>query len=252
MLPLGGLGGLGALVLLVQAVAAIHALRTGRPYWWFYVIIFLPGIGAVIYLVSEVLPDTRRSPELKRLGANLIQLVDPGRDLRKLQEDLEVSDTFKNRQALARGYVTAGRHEEAIAQYQKCLTGTFQDDPCATLELAHTYFLAGRYGEAIATVDRLKQASERFRPEERELLLARTLEESGDKARALERYAAIIERSSGEEARCRYALLLEEAGQIEKARETFRQIVLRARRSPHYYRRAQKHWVRIARQHLAK
>ena len=81
MLPFGGLGGLGVLVLALQAIAAIHALRTGRPYWWFYVILFLPGIGAVVYLFSEVLPETRRNPELKRLGADLPRgvVVLPGR-----------------------------------------------------------------------------------------------------------------------------------------------------------------------------
>ena len=57
----------------------------------------------------------------EQLGVkDLIELVSPGRTLRQLQEDVEVSDTFKNRQALARGYVTAGMHQEAIAEYQRC------------------------------------------------------------------------------------------------------------------------------------
>jgi hypothetical protein len=246
------LGGLGGLLLVVQVIAAVHALKTRRAYWWLYVILFMPGLGAAVYFVVEVLPELRGSGALNRVGSDLIQLVDPGRSLRRLEEDVEVSDTFRNRQALARGYVGARQYEEAIAQYQKCLVGTFKDDPCCLLELAHAHLLAGLYSEAISTVERLEKTSPRFRPDERRLLLARTFEVSGQTERALEQYAAIAESWPGDEARCRYALLLEENGQVEKAREVFQQILLRARRSPYYYRRAQREWIKIARQHLGK
>jgi hypothetical protein len=246
------LGGAGIFLSLgLQVAAAIHAVKSGRQQW-LWIILFFPMIGCAVYFFSEVLPSLRGSPSLRRMGTDLIQLVDPGRSLRQLQEEVEVCDTFKNRQALARGLVAARRYDEAIGEYLRCLNGTFQDDPCALLELAHAYFCASRYGDATATLERLEKTAPKFRVDERQLLLARTFEQAGDRCRALEQYAAIADVAPGEEARCRYALLLEQSGQTEKACQVFRQILFRSRRSPYYYRRMQKEWIRIAKQRLAK
>jgi hypothetical protein len=43
---------------------------------------------------------------------------------------------------------------------------------------------------------------------------------------------------------------LQRCGQADKARETFQEILTRARRSPGYYRRAQRQWISIAKKQL--
>ena len=78
------------------------------------------------------------------------------------------------------------------------------------------------------------------RAPERNLLYARTLEQLGEVDAALVAYEAVLPRSSGEEARCRYAGLLEKAGQPDKAKDVYRDIL----------RRAQSHWINVARQCL--
>jgi hypothetical protein len=239
---------LGILLLVLQLVCVIHVVKTGRAYYWLWIILLMPGIGAAAYFVAEVLPDLSAGSTMKRMGADLIAIVDPGRSLRQLQDELDVCDTVKNRQALARGYMTAGRHAEAIDLYQSCLTGVFKDDPVVLLELAYAYYLSQRFAEAKETIERLEAIKPDFRQESRQLLLARTLEEAGEKKEALERYAAMLKSSSGEEVRCRYALLLDRTGDSQRARELSREILTRARRSPGYYRRAQKQWIKLAKQ----
>jgi hypothetical protein len=44
------------LILLLQIVCLIHAGRTGRPYFWFMIILFVPGLGILAYLAVEVIP----------------------------------------------------------------------------------------------------------------------------------------------------------------------------------------------------
>lgn len=241
---------LGWLLVLIQVVLAVHVIKTGRTFWWLWIIIIVPAIGSLVYFIVEVLPDMQRSPTVKRLGSDIVTIVDSGRNLRKLREEVEVSDTFKNRQMLARGYMKANMHAEAIEIYQSCLTGIFKDDPSVMLEMALAYFLKEDYFEAKRTLDRLTEHDAAFRPPERRLLYARTLEQSGDTNRALEEYASLVKTSSGEETRCRYAMLLDEDGQSDKAQELYREIVRRARRSPRYYRRAQRHWVNTAKQRI--
>ena len=41
------------LILFVQIACLIHAGRTGRPYFWFMIILFVPGLGIIAYLVVE-------------------------------------------------------------------------------------------------------------------------------------------------------------------------------------------------------
>jgi len=243
---------LGIPVIVLQAICAVHALRTGRAYWWLWIILFLPGIGCLVYFVAEMLPDLQRSSTVRRVGTDLVTIVDPGRSLRRLEEEMEVADTVTNRRALARGYLRAGRHEEAVELYRSCLKGVFADDVGLSLELAYALFLSGAYEEAKQRLEQFDEAELGIRAAERNLLYARTLEQTGDVDGALQQYERIVRQSSGEETRCRYALLLEKAGRTDQAREAFDEIVRRARRSPRYYRRVQKPWIDVAKQHLGR
>ena len=48
------------LILLLQIACLIHAGRTGRPYFWFMIILFVPGLGILAYLAVEVIPGLLR------------------------------------------------------------------------------------------------------------------------------------------------------------------------------------------------
>jgi hypothetical protein len=243
---------LGIAAVVLQVICLVHVVRTGRPYWWLWIILLLPGVGCLVYFLAELLPDMQRSPTVRRVGTDLVTIVDPGRSVRMLEEELEVADTVTNRRSLARGYVKAGRYDEAVELYRSCLKGVFEDDVGLSLELAFALFLSGAYDEAKQRLEQLGETELGIRAPERNLLYARTLEQMGDVDAALQQYEAIVRQSSGEETRCRYALLLEKAGEVEKAREAFAEIVKRAKRSPRYYRRAQKPWIDVARQHLGR
>jgi hypothetical protein len=42
------------LSLFIQFCFAFHALKTGRPYWWIFVIMAFPVMGCLIYYFVEV------------------------------------------------------------------------------------------------------------------------------------------------------------------------------------------------------
>ena len=44
---------------LVQIAALVHAIRRRPEYYWYYIIFFGGFLGAAVYIVSEVLSDTR-------------------------------------------------------------------------------------------------------------------------------------------------------------------------------------------------
>ncbi len=236
---------LGLLSLLVQVYFAVHAYNTGRQNW-IYIIIIFPVIGSLVYFLAEFLPDFVRSHSGKQAAKNFWGIVDPGRELRFLRDQLERADSVKNRKALAEGYINAGFLEEAISLYQSCMEGMYADDPSIQEGLCLAYFLKGDFNRAKENLFKLKEIQGGNMSAEFDLLLIRTYEESGDTDKALKEYPALTGKYSGEEARCRYALLLKKTGTSEEANTLFNEVLKNARLSPKYYKRTQKKWIDIA------
>ena len=56
----------GILGLVLYAGCIIHAIRTGRINYWLFILIFIPGLGSILYLLFEVLPGLRHSNAARR------------------------------------------------------------------------------------------------------------------------------------------------------------------------------------------
>ncbi len=241
---------LAVLTIALQIACAIHVVRTGREYYWIMLILFVPLIGCAVYIATQVLPDLRTSRGVRRTGNRLIKAIDPERELRRLKDELALSDNIDNRLALAEECRQAGRLADAEELFQSCLSGPFAEDPHILLKLAEVRFERGSAEACRQTLDRLKSANPDFQSTDGHLLYARALEKLGDHDAALDEYAALSTSYPGEEARVRYGLLLASQGRADEAREQFEQTLLRARRAPGYYRRKEKYWIDLARERL--
>ena len=240
----------GTLSVILQVCLIIHVFRTGRPVFWALILFLVPVIGSIVYLLLEVLPDLRRSEAAREIGTGIVRAANPGRELRRLQELLERSDTVHNRHALANAHAQSGAYSEAIALYEECLVGVHKDDVGVLFDLARSYFHDGSHERARETVARLRDVDPDYKHHDRDLLVARCLEAQGNLDQALEEYSRLEKVYPGEEARCRLALLLVRTGERTRARELFEQTIAKAKRSPGYYRKAQREWIRLARQNL--
>ena len=121
----------------------MHVVRNDRSYLWIMLILFLPFFGSAIYFVMEILPDLRAGG--RRGGASFKIPQTSARTIAKLREQLEFSNTTKNRTQLAQALAAAKRFPEALDTLNECLQGVFKDDPLLTYERAQVYFAAGRY-----------------------------------------------------------------------------------------------------------
>src|ERR1700761_5014953 len=91
----------GILVTLVSLGFMIHAAKTGRFMPWFYIILFLPGIGAMAYVVVELAPQWFGSSGAQRTRRQLATTLNPTGRYRQLRDELSMVDTIANRAALA-------------------------------------------------------------------------------------------------------------------------------------------------------
>ena len=239
---------LGILLFAVQVGFALHVIRSGRDRYWLYLILFLPGLGCAIYFFSEVLPELRGNYRVQRAGHALLKAVDPQREVRRLKDVVQLSDTFENRKALADACVAASHLDEARQLYTALLKQEAHN-PHIMQNLALCQYLAKNYSAAKQTLDELIAHNPDYNSAEGHLLYAKTLEALGETQQALEEYQVVVQNFPGEEARYRYALLLKASGDMHEAGKIFNEILTRARHSPQYYRRAQKQWIDLAKQH---
>jgi len=235
--------------LLLQIVCLIHAGRTGRPYYWFMIILFVPGLGILAYLAVEVIPALLRGRAATRFSRTVAAGVDPTRQYRKLSRALETVPSVANLRGLADECVRLGRYDEAIELYKSALTGMHETEPGAMVGLATAEFRNGDANAAGATLDRLFTANPEFSSAEADLLAARILEAKGRVPEALSAYERLSATYPGEEAKGRLALLLQRTEAEQRARAIFAEIRKSVERSPAFYRRAQREWYEIARRH---
>ena len=237
------------LILLAQLACLVHAGRTGRPYFWFIIILFVPGLGVLAYLAVEVIPGLLRGRSAARLSRTASAAFDPGRQYRELARAVETLPSVANFRALADECLRLGHYDEAIDHYKRALTGMHETEPGAMLGLATAEFRNGDTGAAGATLDRLFAANPDFSSAEADLFAARILEASGRLPEALSAYERLSATYPGEEAKGRMALLLQRTGAEQRARAIFVEICKSVERAPEFYRRTQREWYEIARRH---
>jgi hypothetical protein len=237
----------GLLLLLLQIGFAIHAYRTGRISPWLWIIVFVPGLGCLLYFILELLPELAGGATARRVKRDLVATVDPGRDYRTLAREVEIAPTVHNRLRLADECVRLGRTAEAESLYEACATGLHAADPAILGGLARTRLATGDLPGARAALDALRAENPDWRPADVALLYARVLEGMGENREALAALRALAATYPGEEARCRYADLLARIGEPDTARAEYREIIRRVDLQGRAYRKAQKPWYDAAR-----
>ncbi|HEX8392262.1 MAG TPA: tetratricopeptide repeat protein [Longimicrobium sp.] len=236
-------------ILLIQVFFAVHAVRSGKFYWLF-IIFFFPLIGSIVYFVVEYLPEMRSGRTgLAKVGTSVKRVLDPGAEIRRLEDQVSLADTHDNRVALGRAYRQAGRLEDAIRTYESSLSGIHADSPKALTELGSAYFEAGRIADARSAYDRLR--SVRVLTPDELVLSGRVHEAGGDLPAALRDYTAAAPGGGSAEARCRQALLLKLMGRGDEAKRVFDEVLRHARISSPQYRREQKEWIELAKRETA-
>jgi hypothetical protein len=237
--------------MLIAIGLAIHAYRTGRMSPWLWIILFLPGLGSLLYVILELGPELLSGRTAKRVKRDLVATVDPGRDYRTLAREVQIAPTVHNRLRLAEECLRLGRVQEAATLYEDSATGLHAADPAVLGGLARARFGTGDLAGARAALDALRAENPDWRPADVQLLYARILEGQGQTQEALAALRALATTYPGEEARCRYAELLARTGDAQAARAEYREIVRRVDLQGKAYRKQQSAWYDAAKRGMA-
>jgi hypothetical protein len=238
-------------ILLLDITLVYHASRTGRVQPWAFIILAIPGIGALAYILVELIPEMLSGPGAQQARRRVANKLDPEKLYRELSDRLAASDTIANRAALAAECLKIERFSEAEGHYAHIQQLPMGNDPAYALGKAKAEFGRNRQAEAIATLDDLQERWPDFKSAEAHLLYARALAEVGRVDEALEEFHAVAAYFPGAEARVRYGLLLKLAGRTPEAKVVFTELLIQMRRAPKYLREAQAEWLSIAEKQLS-
>jgi hypothetical protein len=240
----------GYLHIVIAVGLAIHAMKTGRPFWWLYILIFVPLLGSIAYVLVEIIPSMARTRSAQSVKSNIGTMLDPDKEWRERERQAELVDSADAKRALAEEYEKRGMWADAIRLYETAATGIFADDPVILLGLARAQLGNGNAAAALEILEKLREDGHHWQNQNAHLLYARALEANGQLDEALEEYKDVSGYYAGFEARSRYALLLLKEGHAAEAQTEFADVVRASTARPVVITPADKEWIRVARSHL--
>lgn len=228
------------LLWLLQLALIVHILRTGRPYWWIFILLFAPGIGGLAYLFIELLPGFR-TPE------GFIHAIKPRSwKIARLRKALEETDTVEKRLRLADALFDAGKLQDAHDLAVDCLAGVFKTDPHTQTEVARFKLALGRHAEALALLENVNTTADRRLAIQVDVLTGDARFGLKHYAEAEHAYHKVNGRHIGEAPRAGLAQVYEATGRRLEAVALWKDIRAKFRKANPVWRRTERKWYKLA------
>ena len=231
----------------LQIICVVHCLRKRNQTLWIWLIVFLPLVGCLAYLFMEVF--NRQSVQQMQYGID--NTFFPAGNIKKLEKQLQFSDTFNNRILLADAYLSAGDTGKAIQIYETSLTGAFEENEHVLMQLIVAYFHAGRYADVITTTKKV-YSKPLFINSRQRVLYAIALDKTGETALAEKEFSGMKGKYAYFEARYQYGLLLLDKNRINEAKNIFADIVSEYSYLTSFEKTNNRQWFNNAKQELRK
>jgi hypothetical protein len=225
--------------LILQAGAILHFVRRRPDTYWLWIILLGGGLGALVYIVAEVVPDAG-------LLRGSFDAMGRRRRIRDLETAVLDNPSIGNLEELADQYLDEGRFARARELYDKVIAS-------GRANSLHPYYRRGvaaialdDFPSALADLESVVSKDPKYDFHRAIGLLAHAHGRAGDpdKADALFKSATAI--STLSETYYNYATFLAGRQQTAEAREWAERILAKKPTMPRYLRRRERPWFRKA------
>lgn len=229
--------------IILQALAILHFVRRRPETYWLWIILMFGGVGALIYIVVEVLPD-----------AGLLRgtfQVFPRRKRIKTLEGLVIDNpSVGNWEELGDLYLDDQQYARARECFDKVLAKTPSVDPFYRRALGE--IALNDLPAASADLERVVALDPKYDYQRAAGLRAHVLAKTGHRAQADALFADTLQLSTLSETQYNYACFLAAEGRKDEAREWAERILRKKATMPDYIRRQERPWFRKAKALLKK
>ncbi|MET0394962.1 MAG: PLDc N-terminal domain-containing protein [Chitinophagaceae bacterium] len=232
-------------IVVLQIFCIIHCIRRGKPFFWIFVILFLPVVGSLIYLFTEVFSNR----DIQQVQSGVGTVLNPTGRIKKLENNLRFSDTFNNRIALADACLGAGQTQRAIDLYESSLTGNFSENEYVLMQLVIAYSSQRRYEELIRVARKVHRLPQ-FLRSHAHVLYAMALEQTGQSQLAEAEFNMMKGRFANFEARYQYGCFLARAGRTGEAKQLLAEMTGEFTHLSPPEKRNNRKWISLAKDEL--
>lgn len=159
---------------MLQVYCVYHCYTKRNHYYWYFAIIFLPAIGCLLYLFTQVF----QKRDLDRAQESIVTVLNPTKKISDLEKKFQFSDTFENQVALADAYLEAEFYVKAIENYREALAKGFQTDFYAISKLQQAYYYSSLFSESIVEAEKILDNS-KFKKSQAQFLYGMAMEKIG-------------------------------------------------------------------------
>ena len=223
--------------IILQAIAILHFVRRRPDYYWLLIILMGGAIGALVYIVVEVIPDAgllRGAFEVFPRRKRIQELEAAILDNPSVGNYEELGDLYLDDQQFARGRECFDRviskGDSIDAFYRRALCELALDD----------------FQPAAADLEQVIARDAKYDYQRAAGLQAHALAKAGDREKAGALFAEVTQTSTLSETQYNYACFLAADGQTAEARAWAERILRKKATMPDYIRRRERPWFRKA------
>lgn len=223
---------------ILQLLAILHFIRRRPDTYWIFIIIFFGALGAIVYILMEVVPDLgmmrdsmRGLSRRKRIRALEVMIID--NPSAGNYEDL--GDLLLEEKKYARARQC---FDHALSSRTDSIDPFYRRGMCA--------FELGDTAAALADFERVVKADPKYDFSRAQLFYARSLARSGRTDEATPAFERLLGSSSSTEALLFAAEFFAAQKRTAEARELLERVLARRETMPAYQKRRERPWLRRA------
>lgn len=221
----------------LRIVAIVHFIRRRPNFFWLWIILF-HWVGALVYILVEVIPDAG-------LLRSSFQVFPRRRRIHELERAVLDNPSAGNYEEMGQLYLDDGNYARARACYDKSISSrTDSVDPFYRRGITEVEL--GDFAAAVPDLERAVTADPDYDFHRGKGLLAWAYAQTGQKEKADAMFREAVRISTISETYYHYALYLESQGRNAEAREWAKTILEKKATMPGYLKRRERPWFRKA------
>src|SRR5262252_3845217 len=224
--------------LIFVVIALVHFIRRRPDNYWLWIIMIGGGLGALVYICVEVLPDLGLLREYFRV-------VSHRKRIRSLEVMVLDNPSAGNYEELADLYLEQKKFVAARDCYDRAIS-TRTDSPDPFYRRALCELELNDFAAASDDLERVVKKEPAYDYQRAAGLLAYAWSHNGKAEQAAQLFAQITETSTLSETQYNYAHFLAEHGKTPEARQWAQRILNKKATMPRYLKRRERPWFRKA------
>jgi hypothetical protein len=224
--------------LIFMVAALVHFARRRPDTYWLWIIIMGGGLGAIVYLIVEALPDVV-------LVRQYFRVVSHRKRIQQLEVLVLDNPSAGNYEELADLYLEQKKYAKARECYDRAISSrTDSADPFYRRALCEIEL--NDFAAAASDLERVTAVDRNYDYQRAAGLLAYVWAKTGKQAQAEELFHQVTQTSTLSETQYNFASLLADQGKSAEARRWASKIISKKATMPRYLKRRERPWFRRA------